>query len=231
MATAKGLFSALAGRFLFRHAKVTAVETLSPRFRRLEAQGTEFANVDFTPGDKVQIFLLGEDMRTYTPVTWDRASGTASFIGFIHGDTLGSRWLREVKVGDQIELFGPRGSVAVNDGQGPVLVFGDETSVAVALSLTRANPAREVITVLETDAVDEVKTVTTAVGLTATIIARGATQEAATAMEPALARGAFPVLTGNAASIQALKQHFAKSGQSLKGKTKAYWAKGKSGLD
>ena len=188
-------------------------------------------NVDFTPGDKVQVFLFGEDLRTYTPVTWDGARGTVSLIGFIHGDTMGSRWLREVKVGDEIELFGPRGSVAVNDGQGPLIIFGDETSIALALCLTRANPHLEVLTVLETDHEAELKTVIGALELQATVITRGATHEAATAMQPTLARGAFPILTGNASSLQALKQHFAKSGQSLKGKTRPYWAKGKSGLD
>jgi hypothetical protein len=108
------------------------------------------------------------------------------------------------------------------------VVIGDETSLAVAASLTRAKPGRVVTTLLEAGAVDEVKDVARALELThATVLPRGDLEGLSKTLTAQLELGATPVFTGNALTIQTLKKFRRDAG----GKTKAYWAAGKRGLD
>ncbi len=225
MASAKALLGAVAGRFIFRHGAATSITRLSEHFTRLDVEGKELEGAPFVPGDKVQVFLPGEGMRTYTPVTWD--AGRTWFVGYAHGEGPGSKWLREVKQGDEVAMFGPRRSIDVSGLSGPLVVVGDETSVAVAVSLTRARANISVL--LEATSPDETREVARNLELVnATITARGDLGDALLAQ---LALGATPIFTGRAATIQALKATAKSAGRVFGGKTKAYWAEGKRGLD
>lgn len=229
VSSAKAIIGALAGRFLFRHGTVTAVTRLSEHFTRFDVEGPQLAGARFVPGDKVQLFLAGEGMRTYTPVEWD-AAGKTFFVGFVHDEAgPGVRWLRALKVGDEAALFGPRRSLDASALPGPLVLVGDETSLAVAAALTRAKPGRHVTALLESSHPDEVKQVASALGLShLTVTARGKLEA------PLLAQldvGATPLFTGRAATIQALKQALRAQQRAPGGLTKAYWAEGKRGLD
>ena len=227
MASAKALLGAVAGRFLFRHGEVSGVVKLSAHFTRIEVSGAELARAPFTPGDKVQVFFEGVGMRTYTPVTW-ASEGRTWFVGYAHGEGPGANWVRTVKVGDAVALFGPRRSIDVSDVKGPVVVVGDETSLAVAAALSRAQPGRVVTAVFEAGDVEEVREVARSLELThVSVVARGDVETMANNLGAQLALGAVPVFTGRAATIQALKKVRRDAG----GKTKAYWAEGKRGLD
>jgi NADPH-dependent ferric siderophore reductase len=227
MASAKALLGAVAGRFLFRHGEVTRVKPLSAHFVRIDVAGEELVGAPFVPGDKVQVFFSGVGMRTYTPITWS-AEGATWFVGYAHGQGPGSQWVREVKVKDEVALFGPRRSIDVSGVRSPVVVLGDETSLAVAVALTRGDAGRQVTVVLEAGAPDEVKEVARSLELTAvTVVARGDVAAMSSALGAQLALGATPVFTGRAATIQALKKQHPGAG----GRTKAYWAEGKRGLD
>ncbi len=225
MGSARTFLGAVAGRFFFRHGKTTSVSRLSEHFTRIDVAGKELEGAPFTPGDKVQLYLPDEVMRTYTPVTWE--GERTWFIGFTHGEGPGSKWVRDVKVGDEVAMFGPRGSIDVRSLEGPLVVIGDETSVAVAVALTRAQ--RNVSVVLESSVPEETRSVIAQLELTdATVTALGQLADPVMAQ---LERGATPVFTGRAASIQALKQVLKQRGRSIGGKTRAYWAEGKRGLD
>lgn len=224
MDAAKALIGAVAGRFLFRHGRVTDVARLGEHFVRVDVAGTELEGAGFVPGDKVQVFLPGLGMRTYTPVTWE--GGKTFFVGFLHGEGPGASWLRGVKVSDQVAMMGPRRSIDVGAGAQPLVVVGDETSLAVAAALTRGHGQRQVSALLETSVPDEVRAVSQALGLAPTLVAHGDVEALGTALSAQLAHGAMPVFTGRASTIQALRQRGLKGG-----KTKAYWAEGKRGLD
>ncbi|MFZ5441442.1 MAG: siderophore-interacting protein [Myxococcota bacterium] len=224
MASAKALLGAVAGRFLFRHGVVSRVTSLGPHFRRVDVEGRELEGAPFVAGDKVQLFLPGEGMRTYTPITWDGAR--TSFVGFVHGSGgPGARWLTGVKAGDEVALFGPRRSIDVSAERGPLVVVGDETSLGLTAALTRAKPERQVTAVLETGFPDELREVAGALELRGvSAVPRG---ELEAAVRTGLAAGATPVFTGRAASLQRLKRALGNPA----GQTKAYWAEGKRGLD
>lgn len=139
MASAKALFGAAFGRFLFRDASVTSVRsipvaaaTAKGGFRIVELEGADLQGVAWTPGDKVQFFLPGVGMRTYTPTSWDPTRGRATFFLYVHGTrSPGARWASELAVGTAARLFGPRRSLDFSS------LAGEETTLSVTRRRSR----------------------------------------------------------------------------------------------
>ena len=227
MASAKGLLGAALGRFIFTHATVTEVSELGTDLRHIDVRGPELAKARFTPGDKVQVLVPGDELRTYTPFNW--RGDSASFIGFVHGDTPGARWVKSVKPGDEVRFFGPRGSLDVRGVRGEVVVVGDETSLAVARAFSETH---RVSVVLEATRPDVTREVCAKLGLShVDVTARGDVETLLAKLQGQLAAGATPYFTGRASTTQQLKQRLRAAGVNFGGKTKAYWADGKRGLD
>lgn len=230
--TARVMLGALAGRFLLRMSHVTRRETFG-RFVRVDLAGDSLRDAGFRAGDKVQAFLPEGGMRTYSPLHW--SGGSTSLLVFQHGAGPGSAWAGSLVEGTEVGFFGPRRSIDVSPVEGPLVVFGDETSVAVAVALSRARPTRAVTAVLEVGDMGEVRAALDGVGalLDVHLVRRhpdGAhLGDTTQRLRAALGTGGYGVFTGRAASIQAVKRGLA--GVEFSSKTKAYWAEGKRGLD
>lgn len=224
MTSAKAMLGALAGRFLFRMTTVREVKRFG-RYVRLDLEGESLATARSLPGDKVQVFLPDVGMRTYTPLRWTR-EGT-SLLVFSDGQGPGASWARDSKRGDEVSFFGPRRSIEAGDG--PVTVFGDETSVAISLALAATNPTRKVTAVLEVSDAAETRAALDGCGslVEAVLVPRGDMLRAGQALQAAITPETFVAFTGRAASIQAVKRVV----RAERSKTKAYWAEGKVGLD
>src|SRR5689334_5321911 len=120
MASAKGLLGAVVGRFVFREAETLDVSDVADGFRLVTFGGVRDGG--WEPGDKIQVYLGTDGMRTYTPMTW--GDGRASLLLYVHGATSpGARWAKTVAKGDRWQFFGPRRSIRVPAG--PVVLFGD----------------------------------------------------------------------------------------------------------
>ena len=240
MASPKTLVGRLLGPLLFRQSTIREVSDAGPRLRRLTLGGDDLRPVSAQPGDKLQVFLPDAGMRTYTPVRWDSRQGTVELLVYLHGDsTPGARWGRQAKVGDTCQFFGPRSSVPLTEMTGPVVLFGDETSFALAhsLALLRPDDAR-VSYVFEVSSAADAAATLPALGLgAATVIERKGSSLHLAAVADALAKAlqahpdARTVMTGQAQSIQALRASLGERGLKPSGKNKAYWSVGKSGLD
>lgn len=237
MAIKKLVVDAL-GKLLMPEFRVDRAIQLGPKFRRLTLSATSLEGTSFSPGDKLQI-LVDDGPRTYTPFAVDRRLGTLDILVYAHGDGPGARWGRSVAIGDRARGFGPRRSLAA-EGSGPFLVFGDETSLAVAraigeergdgvllpplLEVTDRASAREALDALAL--VDE------------DVVERRVGDGHLDAVEERLRErlGRHPnatlLLTGRAQSIQAVRARLKGSGARFASqKVKAYWAPGKKGLD
>jgi NADPH-dependent ferric siderophore reductase len=236
MASAKTFIGSVLGSFLFHKATVTLVRELSPRFRWLELEGTSLRGEPCEAGDKVQVFLPGIGMRTYTPLAWNSRKGSVAFLVHLHGSGPGADWGRQARAGDEVRFLGPRHSLKLGEQPGPVVLFGDETSFGVAYSL-RTDGKRDVTCVFEVSQRAEVAPVLRELGLEDTDVERrdgdAHLSEVHERLRAALQRtpGAQLVMTGRAQSIQALKARFKTEGASPSGKNKAYWSVGKTGLD
>lgn len=220
---------ALVGKLIFTQGTVLSTTTLTPHFRCLEV-GAQTAP---SPGDKVQV-LLDEGMRTYTPFGFDASKRSMQLLAWLHAkETPGARWASDVGPGASVTFFGPRRSLRLEALTGQVVVFGDETSFAVARSLFDTGRAT-VRGVFEVSEPGECATVLDTLGLKhRTLLSRTADlrhlDEAVNAI--AASSPAHLVLTGNAKSIQRLRAKLKQTGLTMPQLTKAYWAEGKRGLD
>ncbi|QSQ25109.1 siderophore-interacting protein [Pyxidicoccus parkwayensis] len=239
MASGKAFLGSVLGRFLFREATVDQVRDVSPRFRWMELVGAGLRDVHWNAGDKVQVFLPGLGMRTYTPLAWDAVRGATQLLVYLHGNSPGAEWGRNVRVGDRCQFMGPRGSLPLAALQGPVVLFGDETSFAVAHSLRNLRAGvGGVEQVFEVSSRAESDGVLKEFHLSGSAVIERTPDEAhltavAERLRVALQQrpGANLVMTGRAQAIQALRSRLRADGVGGAQKVKAYWSAGKSGLD
>jgi ferric-chelate reductase (NADPH) len=202
----------LASGVLLNTAYVTDIDQISPRFARVEMQAQPFRAAKWTPGAKLQVRPQRGTLalRTYTPISWDGERGTTQLIVFTHGEGPAASWFRRVAVGDECEVFGPRGSVDLHGLSGPVVFVGDESSVGLACALQTVT--REVRHVFEATDPAELSAVLTGLGFgdTVAVVPRGddrelLIEEACHAAEESV--GSFDlVLSGDAASVHALRR-------------------------
>jgi len=240
MASVKGWFGATLGRLLLVDSRVTQVRDLTAHLRLVDVAGESLRAADWHPGDKAQVFLpASTEMRTYTPFAWDRAAGTARFLVFVHGEGPGAAWGRSLRVGDAFRFFGPSRSVDLPALARPIVLFGDETSFAIARALQdlAGDDDRAFRIVCEVSAFDESTTALAALGVRAELVEKTpddahlerVTQLLSDAVK-ASPHGTV-VLTGRAQSIQKLRKALRARHVTVTQATKAYWSIGKAGLD
>ncbi|OJH38061.1 siderophore-interacting protein [Cystobacter ferrugineus] len=239
MASGKAILGSMLGRFLFREAQVEQVRELSPRFRWMELVGAGLRDSSWSAGDKVQVFFPGVGMRTYTPLAWDTVRGATQLLVYLHGNSPGAEWGRNVRVGDRCQFMGPRGSLALGALKGPVVLFGDETSFAVAHTLRNLRAGvGGVEQVFEVSSRADAEPVLRELHLSGSAVIERTPDEAhlptvAERLRVALEQrpGAALVMTGRAQAIQALRSRLRVDRVGATQKVKAYWSAGKSGLD
>ncbi|MDC0743557.1 siderophore-interacting protein [Polyangium mundeleinium] len=219
---------------ILRAVRVEHVTDVAARFRLIVLAGEALTGPRCAPGDKVQVMIDG-DFRTYTPFAFDAAAGRASLLAFLHGDGPGARWGRAVRAGDEVFLFGPRGSLPLRALPSPAVLVGDETSLAVGRSLGELG--RPSTVVLEVDDVAATQAAADAIGLRdASFVARAAGDAHVdalwSAVKAASQTSSALVLTGKAQTIQAIRRLAQRDRVAFAAqKNKAYWAPGKRGLD
>jgi ferric-chelate reductase (NADPH) len=217
MASAKAWLGAVVGRLVFREVRTVEIRDLGPSFRHVFFRGEALRGVDWEPGDKIQVFLPNQGMRTYTP---------------------GAEWGRRLAVGDRWQFFGPRRSIRASELDGPIVLFGDETSFGVARAMTDAKGLDAVRCVFEVSDAAESSDVLSKLGVSGALLQQrtsGDAHLAETCDRIVDALRANPraalVMTGKAQSIQALRARLKERDALRPGNVKAYWSVGKAGLD
>lgn len=238
-AKSAGLFEATLHKLFARTVKVVDIVDINPAFRLITFGGDALRNVEWTPGDKVQVQLGGWVQRTYTPIDWDGANGRTRILAYLHAGGPGAQWARSVGPGDTAVLFGPRKSITLAPSTAPIVLLGDETSLGLAAALTHHGKAPAVHVLLEVTAPADTSPALARLGIAGMRLCvrranDGHVPELASQLSALLACDAPAdlVLTGNASTIQRV-------GRALKSTTnlvhkrhaKAYWARGKTGLD
>lgn len=213
----------LLGGALLKRATIASAEELGG-FRRLLLRGELPAP---RAGTKLQLLLPGDEMRTYSPIA--TPDGIA-LLGWMHAGGPGARWMTEVKPGEVLRFVGPQRSLEL--APGPVLLVGDETSVAVAAAFAAERPG-QAHAVLQVGSVDDVRAAADAMGLReATVVPRGGPDRVVEAVLAARATSpnAAIAVTGGSELVVAVRAGLRARGvRDLK--TKTYWIPGRSGLD
>jgi NADPH-dependent ferric siderophore reductase len=118
-----------------RRLSVASVQRLTPRMQRIVFTSSELR--DFTsaaPDDHVKLFFPVEGggpdcMRDYTPRMFDPLMGSLTIDFALHEAGPATAWALAAKVGDALDIGGPRGSTVVPDDFDWYLLVGDETAL------------------------------------------------------------------------------------------------------
>jgi NADPH-dependent ferric siderophore reductase len=234
MASGKGILLDALGGLLLRSSTVKAVRDVSAHFRAVELTGPALRGVEFHPGTKVQVLLPDREVRTFTPLRWDSEAGETELLVYHHAASPAGNWIREVEVGDPCRFVGPQRSLRLPDRR-PVVLFGDETSCAVARAFAAVAP--DLAIVLETSHEADVVRALGEHAAQAALVARSPDDShlarVLDRIQAALERhaGASLLLTGRAQAIQGVRAGL--KARSLPSSTgnRAYWSLGKRGLD
>jgi NADPH-dependent ferric siderophore reductase len=219
----KRLLTNTVGSLVFSKATVVSNVEIEKRFKHmvLQAPGFVFGNA----GDKIQL-MLRNGSRTYTPM--NSAPGRLEILCFIHDEyqnSVGAKWAREAKAGDEMLFFGPRKSIALSPAH--QMLVGDETSIAIAQNAQQLNPSMRFV--FEATSKYEFESVLRQFKIVnARVVERSANQAHWPEMGRIVSqetRGDV-VFTGNAKMIQFLKKSVR-----ARSTVKPYWAPGKKGLD
>lgn len=227
-------------RLVTRSATLSESRLLDERFRLVTLSGESLRGVRWTPGQKVQVAVGGWAYRTFTPLSWDAVNGSTQLLLFLHGQAPAAAWGRALNVGDSCALFGPRASLDLDALERPALLFGDETSFALAHAMRfTARGADGVRVVLEVTSKSVAEGVLGHLGIAdAELIERRPDDSHLSEVEELAvnhlqARSIKScALSGKASSIQRLNKRLRSLGLSSRQvRTRAYWAPGKVGLD
>lgn len=233
-----GRISKAITRLFMKRATIAAIEDVADRFRLVTLEGEALRGVTWTPGQKVQIAMGSAFVaRTYTPIDWDAATGRTRLLGYAHGDGPGSAWLSGLAVGDQCDVFGPRGSLDLGKLTPPLALVGDETSIGLAYALMPMPAVGTVSSCFEVGDIDGCGRVLAHLGIErATLVPRRQDDthidDLIAALDMSISAGSSFVLTGKAGTIQRVRRHLKQLDVSAaRIFAKAYWAPGKRGLD
>ncbi|HEY0254167.1 MAG TPA: hypothetical protein VGC41_21710 [Kofleriaceae bacterium] len=205
------------GDKLMRDCNIAAISDHGA-FRRIKLTGLAQAP---QPGDKIQIYVPELGARTYSPFGWDH--GAFEIVALNRNGFIGG-----MKVGDRVRFIGPQTSTKIADLIGPVALFGDETSFGVAKSLWDSRRGDAPLR-LEVEDIAACEPMLEALGLPKDSL-RPRNDLAAIARDLHAANASL-VLTGNARSIQALRDQLKQLGNTKPQRVKGYWAEGKRGID
>jgi len=117
------------------------------------------------PDDHVKLFLPTAAaqpdgshfcMRDYTPRAFDIAAGTLVIDFALHQAGPATAWALAARIGDRLEIGGPRGSLLVADDFDWYLLVGDETALpAIGRRVETLRPGVRVTTVVAVDGAAE----------------------------------------------------------------------------
>ena len=132
---------------------VADTQRLTPHMQRITFQSPDLSDfISGAPDDHLKLFLPGDgepERRGYTPRRYDRANGRLTLDFAIHEAGPATRWALEAKVGDSLQIGGPRGSLVVDWTFDWWLLVGDETALpAIGRRIEEAPAQTRVISVV-----------------------------------------------------------------------------------
>jgi NADPH-dependent ferric siderophore reductase len=225
-----------------RSLKVTALRYLTPRMLRVEFASPDLHDfVSAGADDHIKLFFASETgapvMRDFTPRAFDNARGTLSIDFALHDAGPATQWASLAKVGDTLEIGGPRGSMIVPADFDWYLLVGDETAFpAMARRLEELPPGAPVATYAIAESEVEFMTFQSPADLTQTWIARDGAGDDARQLRVALdgfippSGDGFVWIAAEGGVARALRQYMieAKGHPREWMKAAGYWARGKA---
>jgi NADPH-dependent ferric siderophore reductase len=214
---------------------LASVERLTPHMLRLVFASPELRDfASAAPDDHVKLFF-GQEMRDYTPRRFDIEAGTLAIDFALHEAGPATRWAMQAKIGDSLEIGGPRGSAIVPDDFDWYLLIGDETALpAIGRRVEELRPGVSVTSFVLVPEADDAQHFSTAASWSGHWIARGASTDDAALLLAAMKGFALPSgegfvwIAAEAQAARALRRHVVETLGHPRGWVKAagYWLRG-----
>lgn len=138
-----------------RTLTVAGTHALTPHMLRITLQGSDLADFpSLSPDDHIKVLVDdgagATAMRDYTPRSFSKARGELVLDFAIHDAGPATQWALDARVGDTLQIAGPRGSRVIAGDIRRWLLIGDETALpAIGRRLEEAT-AGEHFTILAT---------------------------------------------------------------------------------
>lgn len=141
-----------------RMIRVAAKEQITPRMLRVVFHSEELHGFKSpSPDDHIKIILPAKagqpaPMRDFTPRVWDAEANTLTLDFALHPHGPAVDWAQTARVGDTLEIGGPRGSTVVPDDFDWYLLIGDATalpSIARRLESLPSDATVSIIAIVE----------------------------------------------------------------------------------
>jgi NADPH-dependent ferric siderophore reductase len=228
---------------LGRRGRVTEVEMLTRRMKRIRFADESLRYLDWQPGQHLRVqvdsFLrLGDAVRTYSIWQYQPNAGIIDLVILLHGRGPGSRWAAALQPGALVTFFGPSGKFILEPGARYHLFAGEETGAVAIQAMLRALPSNaEVYGCLEADtAADPLPTVNHALDW---VYREGKPASPASGLVTAVRKLELPsypgvaYLAGETKTCLALRNYLLKErGWPARNiRTKPFWEEGKTGLE
>ena len=235
---------------------VTGVGQVTPTLRRIRIRSAELTEREYVPGQHVRVEIRdplslygivrpGETLRTYTIRDLSRERGEFELWAHLYeGEGIGLDWVRSVRVGDPVRLWGPQGDLwgprgATEPGRAPYYLFVGEETGACAFEplLAGLGPDARTFGVLESDTPEDEVPVP-GLGQVTRVHRNGAPAASSRLLAAAVAAAELPaepgfaLVAGEARTGQAVRAHLVNErgwpGEAIR--VKAFWTPGRKGL-
>lgn len=151
-----------------RTLTVETVERQTPRMLRITFISPELHDfVSASADDHIKLFFAAENaageegrpsMRDFTPRQFDTRQGRLVIDFALHQAGPATQWASAAKLGDTLEIGGPRGSAVIPDDFDWYLLIGDETALpAMGRRVAELRAAVPVVTIAVVAGVDEIQ--------------------------------------------------------------------------
>lgn len=112
---------------------ITEVEYLSATVKRIQFSGN-FTDVHVGVGSFIDFRVSDTEARRYTISDMDTTNGLLELIVHLHGNAPGSCFMDRLNTGDDVHINPPRAYNYYDPSVKKYVIFGDETSLALACS-------------------------------------------------------------------------------------------------
>lgn len=130
-----------AKRLLFRSGTVIEVTEILPFMRQIRISVPSLQGASLLPSQHIRV-SVGMTLRTYSVRRFDSQQGIIDLYTHLHGKGPGSQWASTVHEGDQVEILGPKGSLALIPDAPYYLFVGEETASVAIHSMLEALPEK-----------------------------------------------------------------------------------------
>ncbi len=224
-----------------RTLTVESTVRLTPNMLRISFTTEDLGDfVSLSADDHVKLFVPvdgGPDcMRDYTPRLFDTARGMLAIDFALHDAGVATGWATAARVGDRLDIGGPRGSAILPSDFDWYRLIGDETALpAIGRWLEEAPAGVTVTTIVVVEGEDDAQSISTAAAWTPVWIPRNGAADDAALVRAALAMQETPPgdgfvwIAAEASVARALRLHVVEHGRHPRDWVKAagYWTRGK----